>query len=231
MKDGNELLFLASTVRSDAHPAYSDGYIAASSIYDWSPDGKKILFSGDPRRFNEELSKAYPDPEVGSLWVYNPTEGSFQPLNVPFGMENNFGSPWSPDGQWIAGTGPGEGRPADCMEKQKQSDPNCRYDETIYIANVESGEVRRLTTGIQPVWSPDGSMLAFLSNISGVPEIWTVRIDGSHLHAAHRPGRPPNFASFGPASRVRRDVSTSWHADAEILYNQKPPCDCGILGL
>jgi Tol biopolymer transport system component len=51
----------------------------------------------------------------------------------------------------------------------------------IYIANVQTGEVRRLAAGINPTWSPDGSRVAYLSNQSGLPAIWTIKNDGFGL--------------------------------------------------
>ena len=49
----------------------------------------------------------------------------------------------------------------------------------VYIVNVESGEVRRLASGIDPLWSPDSSMLVYRSIESGEVETWVIGVDGS----------------------------------------------------
>jgi Tol biopolymer transport system component len=48
---------------------------------------------------------------------------------------------WSPDGRQVAFTGPGE----------EEYGP-----ETVFVADVESGERKPLATGSSPTWSPDG---------------------------------------------------------------------------
>ena len=69
------------------------------------------------------------------------------------------------------------------------------YEGTsIYIQDVTSGEVRELSRGILPVWSPDGSMLAFLSNRTGNPEVWTVRTDGTELQQITSDGKTKRFS-------------------------------------
>jgi Tol biopolymer transport system component len=88
---------------------------------------------------------------------------------------------WSPDGKQIAfvmndGTKLGK-----------------RLDElrsNVYVADVSSGDVRQLTRYsrvqvLAPIWSPDGSMLAFIGNPDGVPgqlELWAMNTDGRAVH-------------------------------------------------
>lgn len=56
----------------------------------------------------------------------------------------------------------------------------------IWIANVDGSGLRQLTTdseaGRDPVWSPDGQMIAFTSDRDeGRVDIWVSRVDGTDL--------------------------------------------------
>lgn len=76
----------------------------------------------------------------------------------------------SPDGQRIAYV-------VTTIEKDKND-----YRSSIYVSAVDGSTERRLTTAdakdSRPVWSPDGSRLAFLSNRAEMPQIWSIRADG-----------------------------------------------------
>ncbi len=63
----------------------------------------------------------------------------------------------------------------------------------IWISSVDGSNLRQLTLNlnpdptsfesaeIQPTWSPDGTRIAFASNVAGNLDIWAVRPDGSSL--------------------------------------------------
>lgn len=58
------------------------------------------------------------------------------------------------------------------------------YRSTIYVAQTDgSTEARQLTkAGIScsnPVWSPDGKRIAYLSKENGIPQVWIVNADGT----------------------------------------------------
>jgi Tol biopolymer transport system component len=73
----------------------------------------------------------------------------------------------SPDGKWIAFIGGG-----------KQGG--------LFVARNDGSDPRQLTSNGYwerwPGWSPDGRLLAFLSNRGGKFDIWTIRPDGGDLH-------------------------------------------------
>lgn len=91
----------------------------------------------------------------------------------------------------------------------------------LYTVPVTGGDATRLLGGIsfesQPVFSPDGSEIAFLSDRSGVENLWIADADGTNLRAVTE-------------DRTTRDrpqlmVSPSWTPDGEYLLvsRSRPP--------
>jgi dipeptidyl aminopeptidase/acylaminoacyl peptidase len=76
----------------------------------------------------------------------------------------------SPDGEWLAFT-------ITIFNNKNQT-----YDSDIHLVNTMGGSSRQLTTspGIDknPHWSPDGSLLAFISTRDGIPQIYTLPMYG-----------------------------------------------------
>ena len=76
----------------------------------------------------------------------------------------------SPDDQWIAYT-----------ITQYDMDQN-KGNSDIYLASGMGGSARQLTTHSaydgNPCWSPDGSLLAFISTRDGTPQIYVIPMDG-----------------------------------------------------
>ena len=76
----------------------------------------------------------------------------------------------SPDGEWVAYV-------VDSYDKATNG-----RSSRLWLASVEGGENRPLTRTDKrdrsPRWSPDGEVLAFLSNRSGSWQVWTIHPDG-----------------------------------------------------
>ena len=51
----------------------------------------------------------------------------------------------------------------------------------IWTVNVDGTELTQFVQGAYPVWSPDGSRIAFSSDVSGNWDIWVINADGSGL--------------------------------------------------
>ena len=153
-------------------------------MFGWSPDGKYILYAGGLGEVKADLASDLPG-RGGPLWIVDADGSKRRPLSSPYIFGWGFEPVWSPDGQWVASTGLDGDQSYGCAQNGKGSDidPNiCRFEGTaIYVENISTGEVRRLASGINPTWSPDGSLIAFLSNQSGTPQVWAVQIDGNGL--------------------------------------------------
>ncbi|HVT14891.1 MAG TPA: protein kinase [Thermoanaerobaculia bacterium] len=201
----------------EAVPLVDDQYLNWSPI--WAPDGKYVYFASDrsgamnlwrvaideatgkPLGGPEPLSA--PSPWSGLLSIsrdgrriayatrdgksniervaFDPTAGRVMGPLQPVTQGSRFVRfcDASPDGRWIAfnSTFP---------------------QEDLFIVHPDGSGLRQLTNDRYkdrgPVWSPDGSRIAFYSNRSGRYELWIIRPDGSGLEqitSADGPG--PTF--------------------------------------
>jgi TolB protein len=181
----------------------------------WSPDGGFLAYRDSRRGINN-------DDEI-----YIVSADGTNPVNITNHPSNDWGPDWSPDGEWIAFNSDRDGgRPTGFLVRPDGSDlrpievegwveyisfsrdsqrivytSHGAGDFDIWIADLGSGERTRLTDADGgdgwPVWSPDGSMIAFSSQRddclrvpieedcwrSGDPgehhDIWVMNADGS----------------------------------------------------
>lgn len=128
-------------------PGSAVGYIPTVS---WSPDGSRISYTNQ--------STLYIVPTAGG-----PSEAVPLPLNRPWALSSPA---WSSDGDRIAfSVASGAGTTV----------------STIWAVRPDGSDLRSLTDGTafdqQPVFSPDGTRLFFLSDRGGTPDIWWVELD------------------------------------------------------
>jgi dipeptidyl aminopeptidase/acylaminoacyl peptidase len=87
-----------------------------------------------------------------------------------------------------------------------------RYRRSVWMADVESGDVRRLTFGAEndhsPRWSPDGQWLAFISSRSGSPQLWVMATAGGDAKQLTSLGAPVSDPEWSPDSRQLVVVSS-----------------------
>src|SRR6266849_1356364 len=78
----------------------------------------------------------------------------------------------------------------------------------LYTLPAQGGEAKRITSGLpfdsQPVYSPDGAMIAFTSDRDGSDNLWIAKADGSD----------PNQLSKDKQAEF---VSPSWTPDGEYV--------------
>jgi Tol biopolymer transport system component len=80
----------------------------------------------------------------------------------------------------------------------------------LYLLDSAGGHARRLTSGMafdsQPVWSPDGAQIAYLSDRSGAENLWVMSADGSAPRQVTGNDGPDEL------------VSPAWARDGAALY-------------
>jgi Tol biopolymer transport system component/imidazolonepropionase-like amidohydrolase len=83
----------------------------------------------------------------------------------------------------------------------------------LYTMPIEGGTATRIMGGLsfesQPVYSPDGKTIAFLSDRSGVENLWIANADGANPRAVSKDGR----TNSGPQIMV----SPAWTPDGEYI--------------
>jgi WD40 repeat protein len=179
---GIEQIWMANADGSEPHLVLESN--TSAIVYAWSPDGRYLLYGGEPM---PEAGKGTPLPPWPWLWVMDRTGQNRRSLNLPW---DTFGFTdqkpvWSPTGQYIAGVG-GIGEAIQCWRpgENQPIDPLCLFRNAgVYVEDVETGEVRLVAqNAVDPTWSPDGSLLA-LSRMDerGQVDIWVVDVNGNNL--------------------------------------------------
>ncbi|WP_018130458.1 S9 family peptidase [Effusibacillus pohliae] len=167
----------------------------------WSPDGTHLAFLREQN-------------ELRQIWIMPRSGGEARRMtDMPRGVHSFI---WSPDGRSIAFTARVSEDPL--RDKRAPTDEKKFYREQVreinrtrwkadgegfwdgrrlhlFLLDVAAGSVTRLTEGnfdaSEPVWSPDGATIAFVSTMVDDPradpdaqfysDVYTVRTDGSQL--------------------------------------------------
>jgi Tol biopolymer transport system component/imidazolonepropionase-like amidohydrolase len=98
----------------------------------------------------------------------------------------------------------------------------------LYTMPITGGEARRIMGGLsfesQPTWSPDGKTIAFLTDRTGVENLWIADADGSNPRAVSKDGRTND--------RPQIMVSPEWTPDGSfIVVSKSRPPDPGTFWL
>jgi TolB protein len=165
----------------------------------WSPDGAQIAFQSN-RDGNWEIYTL--DLRDGAL------------TRLTFDLAYDGAPAWSPNGTWIAFESYRDSAPCQ-LGTPVPNPPRCP-DLEIYRIPARGGPPQRLTKSpqgdYQPVWSPDGTQIAFTSWRDGNKEVYVMPSAG---------GPPRNVTASvddSPAtSAADASGSPAWSADGEAL--------------
>jgi dipeptidyl aminopeptidase/acylaminoacyl peptidase len=190
--DGSDVRLLATTKGTNAVLPRAGNRLA------WSPDGTRLAFNstavgpeadanGDPMvitryaykptasegltRFNDNRRTHIYVVEVATRRVTQMTQGSRDEHSID----------WSPSGDEIV------------YASNPEPDPDRVFHLDLFAVNVATGKIRTIvhkrTVETQPVWSPDGKMLAYLgtkrelqsseTNMENA-HVWVANADGSN---------------------------------------------------
>lgn len=131
----------------------------------FSPDGSRIAFDDAPNGL-----------------VTSEADGS-DPIRLTDGANDSWPS-WSPDGSKIAFSSTRNDPTVEGCTPGFPHEVGCPTD--IYVMDADGANLTRLTDDpadeFMPVWSPDGSRIAFVRTVGGTAtRIFTMRSDGSEV--------------------------------------------------
>lgn len=132
--------------------------------------------------------------------------GDFGPVTFNGGKDPS----WSGDSQRLAFVSNRFGNDDLFVLSAQGSNP--LFESTATLTRVTLSSARET----EPSWSPDGARLAYVSDTSGVPQIWMTNSDGS--------GQPVQLTS-GTAS----DTHPSWSADGSLIFFARATSGLGNL--
>lgn len=160
---------------ANVRPFTRDGSLALFPA--WSPDGRKIAYVSFMKGVPNIYVRSFPD-------------GTLLPF-PQFSQGTTISPAFSPDGRWLAF----------CSSKDSNS-------TQLYVASLDGSTIRQLTNlrGVihsSPRWNPrTGRQIAFISNLSGTPQIYIVDADGANLHRVLDRGGFADSPAWSPDGRL-----------------------------
>ncbi len=166
----------------------------------WSPDGRRIVFSGQQNGTSD-------------LYVVDADGQHLERLT-----QDVFGDlqpQWSPDGRYIVFA----------TERGPQSDlTELRFgDWRLALYDFETAEVTQLPgqagKNLNPMWSPDGTSIAFISDRTGIPQVFLYdRETSEHYQLTRFVGGVFSVTEHSPAmtwARGADKLAFTYHDDGD----------------
>lgn len=196
----------------------------------WTPDGARLVFNYLPA---EDLSRSAEDVfSYSAIWLVDAAGSQLHMLvDANPGHESQYGhhAEISPDGTQLVFTS------CEFVHQYRGDGERSAYNYEIAVVPMQGAESRRLTNNAfldhYPVWSPDGSSIAFLAAPSYSPRsrwahegmtLYTMAVDGSDLQEVAQPGEhgltlaPPVWSPDGERLLFQMNTSDFSHAVREL---------------
>ena len=169
----------------------------------WSPDGKRMVVVG--------LKSG-----VSDLYMIGLEDRSIRRITADPYEETD--PEWSPDGEWIAFS---SDRPDATVTFEGDRDfPFGQYD--VFVMRPDGQEMRRITNDpsldSKPSWSPDGNRIAFISDRSGVGNIYIAELDSLV-------GKPAKYYPTKDSTLLAEQVDTMMLPIAYPITNLLASCE------
>jgi Tol biopolymer transport system component len=208
--DGKRIAFstggFAGSVAHDIYVVNSDGSglrrlsfpPALNYSPRWSPDGRQVAYYSVSDEF------------IIYLVIVTLNDEGAPETRIPLRIGGDLS--WSPDGQSLM---------------YDDSTPDLRGDYDIHVYDLNKAQDDQLTSGdfveFQPLWSEDGSIILFTSNLDGNFDLYTMNRDGSGViqqvdNSSDAFIHNPIWASDGKTiyfflSGGRKDIYEMWAVD------------------
>jgi Tol biopolymer transport system component len=173
-REGPEFLWILDQKSGDLRALVRHGQRTIMGNPHWSPDGSRIAFSSNWKKGHQ-------------IYVVEVASGEARRISEVGGCEPRF----SPEGTKVV-----------YVHRRPRED---KSTSAIVEHDLATGEETVLVDwpalNYDPVYSPDGSEIAFSSTITGSWEIYRQRLDGSETRRVTFAGADARYPDYRPAAR------------------------------
>jgi hypothetical protein len=162
----------------------------------WSPDSRRVAFGAMTPVINGPNQGSY----RSAIDVIDADGSNLRRLTARPGTDG-IGFSWSPDGQHLVYVGLPDGSPLPALGPEGDPEVAARQfwlPQDVFVINVDGTGDRNVTQTasfeLDPVWSPDGSRVAYRTFEEPIYRLATIRIGGSDADGP--PSLGPQADSF-----------------------------------